>query len=105
MVARGVGITHFFSGMPDTVEDMWEIARTACRMTPVVSLATTRKIKAFATMEPTIVLPADDPEGPRRLTEKWFGRLARSISVDSLKTYCLNPGQLKHATIGFTLHA
>ena len=34
---------------------------------PVVSMATLRAIKRFAEQEPTIVLPAHDPEGPARL--------------------------------------
>jgi hypothetical protein len=29
-----------------------------------------RKIKEFAAIEPTIVLPAHDPDGPRRPNEK-----------------------------------
>ena len=35
---------------------------------PVVSLEI-RNIEEFAAMEPTIVLPAHDPYGPRRLNE------------------------------------
>ena len=34
---------------------------------PAVSLATIRAIKAFAAQEPTILLPAHDSDGPRRL--------------------------------------
>jgi hypothetical protein len=34
---------------------------------PAISLATIQAIKTFARQEPTIVLPAHDPNGPRRL--------------------------------------
>jgi len=37
-----------------------------------VSLATLRRIKAFARKEPTVLLPAHDPEGPARLALSQF---------------------------------
>jgi glyoxylase-like metal-dependent hydrolase (beta-lactamase superfamily II) len=37
---------------------------------PAASLATLRAIKTFAAQEPTILLPAHDPEGPARLAAR-----------------------------------
>ena len=32
--------------------------------------ATLRRIKAFAALQPTVILPAHDPDAPRRLRER-----------------------------------
>jgi N-acyl homoserine lactone hydrolase len=37
---------------------------------PVLSIETLRRIKRFALDEPTIILPAHDPDGPARLAER-----------------------------------
>lgn len=71
VVARGEGVTYFFSGDAGyTLDDMLADRTDGVTNDPAASLATIRKIKEFAAMEPTIVLPAHDPDGPRRLNEK-----------------------------------
>src|SRR5262249_409767 len=71
VVAREDGITCFLSGDAGyTLEDMLAERTDGVTNDPALSLATIRKIKEFARMEPTIVLPAHDPDGPRRLREK-----------------------------------
>ena len=37
---------------------------------PATALATLRAIKSFAAAEPTIILPAHDPDGPERLAAR-----------------------------------
>jgi len=70
VVARGDGISYFFSGDAGyTLDDMLADRTDGVTNDPALSLATIRKIKEFARMEPTIVLPAHDPDGPRRLLE------------------------------------
>jgi N-acyl homoserine lactone hydrolase len=39
---------------------------------PVISLSTLRRVKAFAAQEPTVLLPAHDPDGPARLASRQF---------------------------------
>ena len=70
VVARRDGVTYFLSGDAGyTLEDMLADRTDGVTNDPVLSLTTIRKIKAFAAMEPTIVLPGHDPDGPRRLKE------------------------------------
>ena len=71
VVARGDGISYFLSGDAGyTLDDMLADRTDGVTNDPALSLATIRKIKEFARMEPTMVLPAHDPDGPRRLREK-----------------------------------
>lgn len=71
VVARGEGVTYFFSADAGyTLDDMLADRTDGVTNDPAASLATIRKIKEFAAIEPTIVLPAHDPDGPRRLNEK-----------------------------------
>src|SRR5262249_9597732 len=60
--------TYFFAG-DATYEQVDLVAERVDGVTydPAVSLATIRAIKTFAREEPTIILPAHDPDGPRRL--------------------------------------
>jgi glyoxylase-like metal-dependent hydrolase (beta-lactamase superfamily II) len=70
IVARSEGLTYVLAGdltyrqyllMDDVVDGMTE--------NPAVSLASQRAIKQFAQSEPTVLLPAHDPEAARRLAE------------------------------------
>lgn len=68
VVVRGEGATYFFAG--DATYSQSDLdAESVDGVTnhPQVSLATLRAIKAFAAQEPTIILPAHDPDAPRRL--------------------------------------
>lgn len=70
VVARGEGVTYFFSGDAGyTLDDMMADRTDGVTNDPATSLATIRKIREFAAMEPTIVLPAHDTDGPRRLRD------------------------------------
>jgi glyoxylase-like metal-dependent hydrolase (beta-lactamase superfamily II) len=67
VVARGEGVTYFFSGDASyTQQDMVEDRVDGVTNDPALSLATIRAIKAFAAQEPTILLPAHDLDGLRR---------------------------------------
>jgi glyoxylase-like metal-dependent hydrolase (beta-lactamase superfamily II) len=70
IVARSEGLTYVLAGdltyrqhllMDDVVDGMTE--------NPAVSLASQRAMKQFAQNEPTVLLPAHDPEAARRLAE------------------------------------
>jgi len=70
VVARSEGLTYVFAGdltyrqhllMDDQVDGMTE--------NPAVSLASQRALKRFAQAEPTVLLPAHDPEAARRLAD------------------------------------
>jgi glyoxylase-like metal-dependent hydrolase (beta-lactamase superfamily II) len=70
IVARSEGLTYVLAGdltyrqyllMEDVVDGMTE--------NPAVSLASQRAIKQFAQAEPTVLLPAHDPEAAKRLAE------------------------------------
>jgi glyoxylase-like metal-dependent hydrolase (beta-lactamase superfamily II) len=70
VVARGEGVTYFFTGDAGyTLDDMLADRTDGVTNDPATSLATIRKSKEFARLEPTIVLPAHDPDGPQRLRE------------------------------------
>ena len=71
VIARGDGITYFFSGDAGyTLEDMRAGRIDGVTNNPAQALETIQKIMEFARLEPTIVLPAHDPDAPRRLREK-----------------------------------
>lgn len=68
VVVRGNGVTYFFAG--DATYEQADLAADrvdGVTYDPAVSLATIHAIKKFAREEPTIILPAHDPDGPRRL--------------------------------------
>ncbi len=69
VVARGTEATYFIAG--DATYEQADLAAErvdGVTYDPVLSLATLRAIKAFARQEPTILLPAHDPDGVRRLS-------------------------------------
>ena len=70
IVARSEGLTYVLAGdltyrqyrlMDDAVDGMTE--------NPAVSLASQRAMKQFAQIEPTVLLPAHDPEVAKRLAD------------------------------------
>jgi N-acyl homoserine lactone hydrolase len=68
VVVRAEHITYFLAG--DAVYNEANLrAEKADGVTydPAISESTLRAIKRFATQEPTVVLPAHDPDGPARL--------------------------------------
>jgi N-acyl homoserine lactone hydrolase len=68
VVVRAENITYFLAG--DAVYNEANLrAEKADGVTydPAISEATLRAIKQFAAQEPTVVLPAHDPDGPARL--------------------------------------
>jgi glyoxylase-like metal-dependent hydrolase (beta-lactamase superfamily II) len=71
VVVRAEEVTYFLAG--DATYDEANLrAEKADGVTndPALSVATLKAIKAFATNEPTIILPAHDPEGPSRLERR-----------------------------------
>lgn len=71
VVVRGDDVTYFLAGDATYTEANLR-AEQADGVTndPKRSIATLRTIKDFASKEPTIILPAHDPDGPRRLAER-----------------------------------
>jgi N-acyl homoserine lactone hydrolase len=71
VVVRGEDVTYFLAGDATYCEANLR-AEKADGVTndPQRSLATLRTIKAFASTEPTIILPAHDPDGPTRLQRR-----------------------------------
>ena len=68
VVARGEGVTYFLASDATYAQaDLAADRADGVTYDPVVSLATIRAIKAFAAQEPTILLPAHDSDGLRRL--------------------------------------
>lgn len=68
VVARGDDVTYFFAG--DATYEQADLAADrvdGVTNDPAQSLATLRAIQWFARQEPTILLPAHDPDGARRL--------------------------------------
>ena len=71
VVARDEDVTYFLSADAGyTLEDMAAEYTDGVTNNPAQSLETIHKILEFARSEPTIVLPAHDPDGPRRLKER-----------------------------------
>lgn len=69
VVVRAENITYFLAG--DAVYNEANLrAEKADGVTydPAISETTLRAIKQFAAREPTIILPAHDPDGPARLS-------------------------------------
>ena len=70
VVARSEDITYLFSGDAGyTFEDMLAGRTDGVTNNPAQSLQTIHKIRESARLEPTIVLPAHDPDAPRRLRD------------------------------------
>jgi len=71
VVVRGEDVTYFLAGDATYTEANLR-AEKADGVTndPARSTATLRAIKAFAAKEPTIILPAHDPDGPGRLAKR-----------------------------------
>ena len=68
VIVRAEGITYFLAG-DATYSQVNLLAEKTDGVTndPATALATLRAIRRFATEEPTILLPAHDPQGPARL--------------------------------------
>jgi N-acyl homoserine lactone hydrolase len=68
VVVRDDHVTYFFAGDATYDEaNLQDEQADGVTYDPDLSVATLRKIKAFAAQEPTIILPAHDPDGPVRL--------------------------------------
>ncbi len=71
VVARGEGITYFFAGDATYTEDNLRAEKAdGVTYDPAISEATLRAIKRFALDEPTVILPAHDPNGTARLRSR-----------------------------------
>ena len=71
VVVRAENVTYFLAG--DAVYNEANLrSEKADGVTydPAISEATLRAIKQFAAQEPTIILPAHDPDGPARLAAR-----------------------------------
>ncbi|CAH1664675.1 MBL fold metallo-hydrolase [Hyphomicrobiales bacterium] len=68
VIVRGEGVTYFLAG-DATYSQANLLAGQTDGVTndPATALATLQAIRRFAAQEPTILLPAHDPEGPARL--------------------------------------
>lgn len=70
VVVRGEGVTYFLAGDATYSEKNLRAEKPdGVTNNPGLSIATLRAIKAFAGGEPTVILPAHDPEGPVRLAK------------------------------------
>jgi glyoxylase-like metal-dependent hydrolase (beta-lactamase superfamily II) len=68
VVVRGEGITWLMAGDATYSQENLRADRTdGVTNDPALALATLRRIKAFAAEERTVILPAHDPDAPRRL--------------------------------------
>lgn len=71
VVVRGEDVTYFLAGDATYTQDNLRHDRVdGVTYNPALSLKTLRAIKEFAAKEPTVILPAHDPDGPRRLRER-----------------------------------
>ncbi|HMO30136.1 N-acyl homoserine lactonase family protein [Enterovirga sp.] len=71
VVVRDDDVTYFLAGDATYSQDNLRADRTdGVTNDPATALATLRAIKAFAANQPTIILPAHDPDGPARLAGK-----------------------------------
>jgi hypothetical protein len=70
---RDERVTYFLAGDATYTEGNLRAEKAdGVTFDPALSVATLRAIKAFAAGEPTIVLPAHDPDGPARLAAGRF---------------------------------
>lgn len=68
VIVRGQSVTWFLAGDATYSQANLQAERTdGVTNDPATALATLRAIKRFARDEPTIILPAHDPEAPARL--------------------------------------
>ena len=68
VVVRGEDMTYFLAGDATYTEANLRAEKAdGVTYDPALSEATLRAIKQFASQEPTIILPAHDPDGPVRL--------------------------------------
>lgn len=71
VIVRGDDVTYFLAGDATYCEASLREEKTdGVTNDPALSLATLRAIKRFASQEPTIILPAHDPDGPARLAAR-----------------------------------
>jgi N-acyl homoserine lactone hydrolase len=68
VIVRDDDVTYFLAGDATYSEENLRDEKTdGVTNDPTLSLATLRAIKRFAQQEPTVILPAHDPDGPTRL--------------------------------------
>lgn len=68
VVVRAEGVTYFVAGDATYAEKFLKAEQVdGVTYDPAVSLLTLQRIKGFAAQEPTILLPAHDPDVPARL--------------------------------------
>lgn len=68
VIVRGENVTWLLAGDATyTQANLRDDKVDGVTYDPALSLDTLRRIKAFAAGEPTVILPAHDPDGPRRL--------------------------------------
>ena len=73
VVVRDDDATYFLAGDATYSERNLRAERTdGVTNDPATALATLRAMKAFAADEPTVLLPAHDPDGPARLAARTF---------------------------------
>lgn len=71
VVVRDDDVTYFLAGDATYSQENLRAERTdGVTNDPSTALATLRAIKAFAGQQPTILLPAHDPDAARRLAAK-----------------------------------
>jgi len=71
VIVRDDDVTYFLAGDATYSQENLRAERTdGVTNDPPLALATLRAIKAFAAGEPTVILPAHDPDGPARLARK-----------------------------------
>lgn len=69
VMVRGEGVTWFLAGDATYSQANLVAGKTdGVTNSPATALATLQAIRRFAAQEPTILLPAHDPEGPARLS-------------------------------------
>jgi len=71
VIVLGDGVAHFLAGDATYSQENLRAERTdGVTNDAATARETLRRIKAFAAQQPTVVLPAHDPDGPRRLRER-----------------------------------
>ena len=71
VVARAEGVTYFLAGDATYAQKFLKAEQVdGVTYDPAVSLLSLQRIKSFAALEPTILLPAHDPDVPSRLAQK-----------------------------------
>lgn len=71
VIVRGQGVTYFLAGDATYCEANLRAEKTdGVTFAPEVALETLRRIKRFVESEPTVVLPAHDPEAAERLAAR-----------------------------------